>query len=452
MNSKIMNCIDKIVTLKGLFRKKVDTLKEKLRNTSIYNSKIGQCFKTLINFIYERILKHKYMVIPIIILLILPPALSFVLGLEFCKNPVNNVPTIIINHDDSETVNSLVQMIEDNDVFDVVIHSDNDDDIRTYMENGTVMAGLIIPENFSDDLLNGKDAVILSFVDGSVTSPSSAAKGSISETLSTLKSGYLMKLAEGKLNMTPQNAKNLISPIGYNYRFLGNPAKNMSLFMVEGLVLNCLQIAVAIAGAFIDEKKNYLKLIGKGTIIGLLGSVSAYFCMYIQIIHFNIPYKGTVLGGILLTILCNLGWAYFGILMNYSKKGNKLEAASSCGIVSMTMLLSGYTFPVLAMPKIFSKIVDFMPNTHFIIPLRDISLLGFTYSDISRHINWLLKFALLMFALVTLQFISSKLPKKEKKAKGKKSSNHNIENNIKENKTNSKPIHFFKRNSKEGVQ
>ena len=185
MNSKIMNCIDKIVTLKGLFRKKVDTLKEKLRNTSIYNSKIGQCFKTLINFIYERILKHKYMVIPIIILLILPPALSFVLGLEFCKNPVNNVPTIIINHDDSETVNSLVQMIEDNDVFDVVIHSDNDDDIRTYMENGTVMAGLIIPENFSDDLLNGKDAVILSFVDGSVTSPSSAAKGSISETLST---------------------------------------------------------------------------------------------------------------------------------------------------------------------------------------------------------------------------------------------------------------------------
>ncbi len=343
-------------------------------------------------------------------------------------------------------------MIEDNDVFDVVMHSDNDDDIRTYIDNGTVMAGLIIPENFSDDLLNGKDAVILSFVDGSVTSPSSAAKGSISETLSTLKSGYLMKLAEGKLNMTPQNAKNLISPIGYNYRFLGNPAKNMSLFMVEGLVLNCLQIAVAIAGAFIDEKKNYFKLIGKGTIIGLLGSISAYFCMYIQIVYFNIPYRGTVLGGILLTLLCNLGWAYFGILINYSKKGNKLEAASSCGIVSMTMLLSGYTFPVLAMPEIFSNIVDFMPNTHFIIPLRDISLLGFTYSDISCHVSWLLKFALLMFALVTLQFVLSKLPKKEKKAKRKKSTNSDIENNIEKDKINLKPIHFFKRNSKGGIK
>lgn len=419
MKSKVMNGIDKIVAIKDLLQKNIEALKD----TSIYNSKIGHIFVAILRFIYLRILKHKYMVIPIIILLTLPSAVSIVLGLEFCKNPVNNVPTILINHDDSSTINSLIQMIEDNDVFNVVIHSENDDDIRTYMDNGTVMAGLIIPENFSDNLINGKEAVILSFVDGSVTSPASSAKGAISETLSTLKSGYLMKLAEGKLGMTPQNAKNLISPMGYNYRFLGNPAKNMAIFMVEGLVLNCVQIAIAITGAFIGEKKNYIKLIGKGTIIGLLGAISAYFCMYIQVVYFNVPYRGSVLGGVLMTIFCSLGWAYFGILLNYSKKGNKLEAASSCGIVSMTMLLSGYTFPVLAMPDIFSKFEGLMPNTHYIIPLRDISLLGFTYRDVSSHVIWLVKFTLLMFGLVTLQFILSKHPKKEKVKKEKKSNN-----------------------------
>ena len=80
----------------------------------------------------------------------------------------------------------------------------------------------------------------------------------------------------------------------------------------------------------------------------------------------------------------------------------------------MTMLLSGYTFPVLAMPSFFSKITNFMPNTHFIIPIRDISLLGFTYSDVSRHVSWMAKFALIMLALVTLQFVLSKRPKKDK--------------------------------------
>lgn len=414
MKSRIICGVEKIVVFKDSLKNRLEVFKEEVRKTSVYNSRVGQFFRGLYSFLYENLLRHKYMIIPIIILLVLPPAISVLLGLEFCKNPVNNVPTIIVNHDNSSTVQNLIQMIEDNDVFDVVIHSDNDEDIQKYIDNGTAMAGLIIPENFSDNLLNGKEATILSFVDGSVTSPSSAAKGAISETLNTLKSGYLMKLVEGKLQMTPQNAKNLISPIGYDYRFLGNPTKNMSIFMLEGLILNCMQIAVAITGSFISEKKNYLKLITKGAIIGLLGSVSAFFCIYIQIKYFNIPYRGTVLGGVLLTILCNLGWAYFGILQNYGKKGNKLEAASSCGIVSMTMLLSGYTFPVLAMPSFFSKITNFMPNTHFIIPIRDISLLGFTYSDVSRHVSWMAKFALIMLALVTLQFVLSKRPKKDK--------------------------------------
>ena len=413
MKSKIISGMNKIYELNNSLKIEAEKFKEHVRKSSIYNSKIGSFFSFIWNSIYGRILKHKGMVIPIIILLVLPPALSIILGLEFCKNPVDKVPTIIVNHDKSATVQNLVQMIEDNDIFDVVIHSDNDEDIQKNIDNGTVMAGILIPENFSDDLLNGKDAKILSFVDGTVTSPASAAKGSISEILGTIKSGYIMKIAEGKLGLTPQNAQNLISPIGYTYRFIGNPAKNMLIFMIEGIVLNCEQIAVAIVGTFISEKRSYIKLMGKAAIIGLLGSVSAYICMYIQIKYFNVPYRGTVLGGVLMTIFCNIGWALFGILLNYSKNGNKVEAASSCGIVSMTMLFSGYTFPVLAMPAFFSKIADFMPNTHFIIPIRDISLLGFTYSDVSQHVSWLIKFMLLMFVIVTIQFILSKLPKKK---------------------------------------
>ena len=414
MKSKINNSLNKIVDLLYSLKRNISDIKVNIKESSIYNSKTSKVFRLFYSFIYNKILKHKNMIIPIILLLVLSPLISIVFGMEFSKNPVNNVPTIIVNHDESETVNSLIQMIEDNDTFNVIMHSENDDDLKLSMENGTAMAGIIIPENFSDNLLNGKEAKILSFVDGSVTSPSSAAKGSISEILNTIKSGYLMKLAEGKLGMKPQNAQNLISPIGYTYRFIGNPAKNMSVFMVEGLVLNCLQIAVAIVGAFISEKKNYIKLVGKGIIVGLLGSLSACACMYIQIKYFNIPYRGTIVGGLLLIILCNLGWSFFGILLNYSKKGNRLEAASSCGIVSMTMLFSGYTFPVLAMPEFFSKITNFMPNTHYIIPIRDISLLGYTYNDVSKHIMWLGNFVLLMLGFVTFQFVLSKMPKKSK--------------------------------------
>ena len=432
MKSKIIHGIDKIIDFNNSLKYRMTNFKKYI-GSCLDKNLIGKFIKLLYNATYGCIRKHKSMIIPIMLLLFLSPAISILLGLEFCNNPVDKVPTIIVNHDNSDTIQNLIQMIEDNDVFDVVIHSDNDDDIKKNIDNGTAMAGIVIPENFSEDLLNGKDAKILSFVDGAFTSPASSAKGAVSEILGTIKTGYLMKLAEGKLGMQPQNAQNLISPFGYNYRFIGNPAKNMALFMVEGLVLNCLQISIAIAGTCIGEKKSYIKLIGKGIIVALLGVVSAYMCMYVQIKYFNVPYRGSVLGGVLLTTFCCIGWAFFGIYTNYSKKGNKLEAASSCGIVSMTMLFSGYTFPVLAMPEIFSKIAPFMPNTHFIIPLRDISLLGFTYSDVSSHVSWLAKFALLMFGLATLKFVLSKLPKKEKKKKKKITGTDNSDsNNIEE--------------------
>lgn len=450
MESKIFRFIDKIVDFKNLLKNKVHTIKENIKKTSIYRSKAGMFLRYIYNTICRSTVKHKYMIIPIIILIVAPVANSIILGSEFSKSPVNKIPTIIVNHDTSSTTQDLVQMIEDNDTFDVIIHSDRDEDIKKYINDGTVMAGVLIPENFSDDLLNGKDATIMTFYDGTFTSPTSSAKGAISEVLGTIKSGYLMKLAEGKIGLTPQNAKNLISPLGYNYRFLGNPAKNMSYFMVQGIVLTSLQVAVAVAGAFISEKKSYLKLIFKGIIISLLGSFSALICMYIQIKYFNFPYRGTLLGGILLTMLCVLGWTFFGVFINYSKKGDKLAAATSCSVISITMLLSGYTFPALAMPPIVTKIADYMPNSHFIIPLRDISLLGFTYENVLPHIIWLLKFVLLMFALVTLKFITNKLPKKEKIKKNnydrirKDSSEENtVESGVarqSENKTESKGV------------
>ena len=415
ITDKIHDCIHVLTEkIKGIFNKKeVNNTEENKGGKKVKRN----FFRRLFSFTYRRILKHKYMIIPVIVLFIAPIAITFVFGFEFINLPVKNVPTVIVNHDKSDTVNSLVEMIEENDAFNVIKYGDSEKDIQENMDNGTAMAGIYIPDNFSDDLLNGKDASILTYVDGSVTSPSSSVKTAISEIMGTIKSGYLMSLAEGKLGMTPQNAMNLISPMGYNYRFIGNPTKNMAYFMVEGITLNSIQIAAATVGAFISEKKSYLKLIGKGSMIGVLATISSFVCLYIFTKYFNIPYRGSLAGGALLSLFCNVGWVFFGILLNYSKKGNKLEAASSCGIVSMTMLFSGYTFPVLAMPSFFSKIVDYMPNTHFIIPLRDISLLGNTFNDVMPHIIWLVKFTLIMIGLATLQFLLSKLPKKKKEDK-----------------------------------
>ena len=61
------------------------------------------------------------------------------------------------------------------------------------------------------------------------------------------------------------------------------------------------------------------------------------------------------------------------------------DVVSKVSLVSFTMLLSGYTFPVFAMPKFFSYLEYWMPNRHIIIPLRSIGLLGCNLNDIKRR-------------------------------------------------------------------
>ena len=48
-------------------------------------------------------MKKRYITIPMLILLLAPTILSLLMGAEFVHLPFQKVPTIIVNHDHSET-------------------------------------------------------------------------------------------------------------------------------------------------------------------------------------------------------------------------------------------------------------------------------------------------------------------------------------------------------------
>ena len=168
--------------------------------------------------------KKRYITIPMLILLLAPTILSLLMGAEFVHLPFQKVPTIIVNHDHSETVQSLIQMISDNRTFDVIACTDEEDDLKEAFYYNKALAGIVIPEHFSEDLLNGREAKIMIFNDGAISTVASGMRGTIAEALGTIKSGYMLKLAEGK-GIPPQAAMNLIAPMGYVTKAISNPSK-----------------------------------------------------------------------------------------------------------------------------------------------------------------------------------------------------------------------------------
>lgn len=348
-------------------------------------------------------IKKRYIMIPMLILLLAPTILSLLMGAEFVHLPFQKVPTIIVNHDHSETVQGLIQMISDNRTFDVIACTDEEDDLKEAFYYNKALAGIVIPEHFSEDLLNGREAKIMIFNDGALSTVASGMRGTIAEALGTIKSGYMLKLAEGT-GMPPQAAMSLIAPMGYVTKAISNPSKNVAYMMMEGILLTIVQIGAASVGACVCERDSFGRLMKKAGFITGIACVSALGCMVTQTLCFGFPYKSSPWAGVLMTIFTCFGITLFGILQNLGTGGNCEEAVQKCGIIGFTMLLAGYTFPVISMPWPCKFLTWFMPNTHFIVPLRDMALVGRSFLSEANHVLWLMGFCAVMVLAVAKKF------------------------------------------------
>lgn len=360
-------------------------------------------------------LKKRYITIPMLILLLAPTILSLIMGAEFIHLPFQKVPTVIVNHDHSETVQGLIQMITENRTFDVMACTDQEDELKEAFYYNKALAGIVIPEHFSEDLLNGREAKIMIFNDGALSTVASGMRGTIAEALGTIKSGYIMKLAEGK-GIPPQAAKNLIAPMGYVTKTISNPSKNVAYMMMEGILLTIVQIGAGSVGACVCERRSFGRLMKKAAFITGVACISALGCMVTQTLCFGFPYKSSPWAGILMTVFTCFGITLFGVLQNLGTGGNCEEAVQKCGIISFTMLLAGYTFPVISMPWPCKFLTWFMPNTHYIVPLRDMALVERGFISEAHHILWLIGFCLVMVMAVAKKFKKAGITSTESEA------------------------------------
>lgn len=365
--------------------------------------------KEIVLKLKERFIKSKEIIVSVMLLLIIPAISSYALGYTYSEHVVKNVPTMIVDHDDSTLSKNFITQINTNEVFNVVNYSENDNDVKNSMDEGKVVVGIIIPANFAKDLNDGKAPKIMICYDGSQMSAVSASKTRIAEILGTIKVSYLMKIGEGKLGIMPQEIKNNIIPIQTDSVFLGNSARSTANFLLQGMLIGIAQIGIISLGALIvKEKENYFFLLIKSIIFGLIGSISIFLLMFIQYKYFQMPYRGSVKAAIALTITFSITMINLGILFRLIIK-NKLEAVSSSSLMASSfVLLSGYTFPLMAAPEMFKKLSKIIPFLYYGIPMRDLSLLGLNFNNLYYLIKYMIFTWIIMLVILLIKSILKK--------------------------------------------
>jgi len=278
-------------------------------------------------------------------------------------------------------------------------------------------AVLIIPEDFSRRLAAGREAELQLILDGANSNTATTALNYAAAIVGESQQALLLRAVR-------RAAGRLISPIDLQSRVWYNPELKSSHFLVPGLMGFILMITSVIATALsiVREKERgtmeQLRLAplglaeliaGKALPYLLLSLLAAATILSIARLLFGVSIRGSRLelaAATTLYLLGALGWGLFiSTLANTQQQAFQLATLSS---MLPAIILSGFVFPIRAMPELLQYLTYAVPARYYLEVLRGIVLKG---SPLSLYPAQLLSLA--AYTLVVLVLASLRLRRRE---------------------------------------
>lgn len=333
----------------------------------------------------------------LLVYIIIPVAVGAALGYEMHDDSPATVATVVVDHDRSGFSSDFVDYVDATDTFDVQYYADSDAEAERLIQEGKVFAGLIIPDDFYRDMRSGKAPDILMIYDASSLTVMSVSKMSLTEIMMTMKGAYMKNIFAGKLNVLPSQIMNEVQPVSVTYRNLFNPTKSFRYYLLPGILCAVIQVGISMMGAERGfevrgeafSAADILRVI----LWALVGGLSVMLCLGVQFVCFGLPYRGTLIGGVLLIMAYSLTITTLGYIIGTIMADRMMSVQISAVMVLPTSILGGYTYPVTAMPDFFQKLSVWLPYTYLGNDVRSLCLKEMKIEHIMPHIIFLVKYA-----------------------------------------------------------
>jgi ABC-2 type transport system permease protein len=349
----------------------------------------------------------------LVIILIIPIMQLFLLGYS-ATTDVRNVPLAVYDQCRCTESRSLLDAYRAADYFRLANDVGSEDEIRVLIEQGDARAGIIIPPDYNTDLAQG-EAQVAFILDGS-----DATAGSTALAAATLiGQQHATTLMLEKLERSGLDVENFQPPLNVRTRVWYNPDLVSSHFMIPGVIGMILFAITAIltATAIVRERE-------RGTIEQLIvtpirprelvgGKVVPYVVLafidtleVLAIGHwwFGVPVRGAlwlILFCSALLLLSGLGIGLFASTIANTQQEAMLT-------VWMTLLpsifLSGFFFPLEAMPKILQWISYIVPLRYYLVIIRALLIKGVGTAAIWEEMLALTLFGLFIMGAASMRF------------------------------------------------
>lgn len=346
------------------------------------------------------------------LILVMPIIQLFLLGYA-ATTDVKNISIAVWDQSRTPESRALLDAFRTADYFRINYEVRSEDDIQTLIESGKVRAALIIPPDYDRRLLEG-DAQVSMILDGS-----DAAVGSTAlSTANLIGQSYSIKVLTEQASRLGR-AATVKPPLEVRTRVWYNPDLVSAYFMIPGMIGMILYFIMALltASSIVRERergtieqlivtpiRSWELVTGKVLPYVVLGFFDAFEVLLVGHYWFKVPIRsdlGLVIATSGLLLLSSLGIGLFA-----STIANTQQEAFLTVLFTMlpSIFLSGFFFPLEAMPKVLQFISYLIPLRYFLIIIRALTLKGVGIVAIQDEVIALAIFGLAIMTAAALRF------------------------------------------------
>jgi ABC-2 type transport system permease protein len=330
------------------------------------------------------------------------PILQLVLFGYAINTDPKGLPTAIVCTDSGPMSRSIIAALQHTAYFRVDYSGDSETQAQSLLEGGQVQFMIVIPPNFSQQVVRGRRPALLVAVDA--TDPS--ASGNAIAALGTVSNQALqhdLKGALRSLQPTPAPFEIRIhrryNPEGLSrYNIvpgLIGTIRTMTMVMLTGLGMTRERERGTMENLLATPVRPAEVMVGKILPYVVLGYVQLGVILLAAFALFEVPMEGSftlLMAMIGVFIMANLGVGFtFSTIAR-----NQLQAMQMTFFFFLpSILLSGFMFPFRAMPVWAQYLGEVLPLTHFLRIVRGILLKGNSAHDLLPELWPMLAFLLL---------------------------------------------------------
>ncbi|SEW50919.1 ABC transporter permease [Chitinophaga arvensicola] len=360
-----------------------------------------------------------------LVLLVLPPAISFLYGFMYDKQMASDQPVAIWDEARSPLSRQFTFLLEETESIHITTQVDNEVTLQKLIQQGKIQAAVHFPKDMDAHIKSRQPVYITLYTNAASMVTAKLIYRDAAKVLITAGSGVILQKLV-KTGMPSGKAMALVQPIKLDTYILYNPQYNYQKYLVPGLIAVGLQMMIIMATILalnLEIKKGTFyelqELAGNSASNILLGKGLAYLSVgwlhYILATCIVYPFfaQGHIGGSFALFILFSvLIMACISIGMMVSAILNDVMVACDVGLfyTSPTFVFSGFTFPRWAMPWYDQYYAWLMPFTPFIEGFYKTYFMELPLHYAYRELAQLLLYIVVTFP-IALFFLQHKLNK-----------------------------------------